>query len=260
MELTPPTNGMHEEDGQGERPMKRQRRSTRHATELIELSYPTTREGESYKCELLTVGQRAWPIASASGCRYQDLHRRIEAVLEGPVSGVIRGPHDCFLAFNVELSNGGVPLPVGNNDVAFVFVDVVMDIWETFVDPAQRGKDFGGQLSIHAFELAKERGWRIRPTCTYISHWLTKRPEFCQWLEPASTAVGQASDQRRKELMQWGLPDLGTLCSKHGKPGFGSKAARVERVIRAEFGINGTPITVNGRNYQITVAANAKVN
>ena len=236
-----------------ERPAKRPRREVqRQQTEVMELSYPATRPGEAYHCQF-TMGIRAWPPASSSGCKYHNLHGRIDNLLAGAVGGRIVGPNNCFLAFNVVLANGGVPSPIlGNGDVAFVFVDVVMDIWETFVDKASRGRDFGGQLAMHAFELAREKGWRVRPSCTFITHWLTKRPDMCACLETASTVSGQAAEGRRRELCRLSLVELARICLSHGKPDAGSKAARIERIVRAEFGL-ATSITVNGREYQITV-------
>lgn len=45
---------------------------------------------------------------------------------------------------------------------------VVMDIWETFVPVSHRGRDLGTALVKAAFALAANRGWGVKPSCSYV--------------------------------------------------------------------------------------------
>jgi len=47
--------------------------------------------------------------------------------------------------------------------------DNVMDMIHTFVSPSRRGQKLAFRITSTAFELAVSRGWRVRPSCTYIS-------------------------------------------------------------------------------------------
>lgn len=57
----------------------------------------------------------------------------------------------------------------------------VMDMYHTEVPASQRGKGVGAMLVKSAFEYAHRNGFGVRPTCTYVQHYLSKHPEY-QWL------------------------------------------------------------------------------
>jgi predicted GNAT family acetyltransferase len=53
-----------------------------------------------------------------------------------------------------------------------------MDIYSTNVPGSLEGRGVGKLLADEAFQLAKERGLTIRPTCWYIAGYL-RRQEDC---------------------------------------------------------------------------------
>jgi predicted GNAT family acetyltransferase len=54
----------------------------------------------------------------------------------------------------------------------------VMDIESTFVPPTARGNGIGGALVEAALGHARERGWRVIPTCWYVGTWIRSHPAF----------------------------------------------------------------------------------
>ena len=54
----------------------------------------------------------------------------------------------------------------------------VMIAYHTFVPEQERGKGLAERLAVAAFDLAKERGLKVRPDCSYIIHFLDKHPEY----------------------------------------------------------------------------------
>ncbi|MES2658763.1 MAG: GNAT family N-acetyltransferase [Verrucomicrobiota bacterium] len=45
-------------------------------------------------------------------------------------------------------------------------------------DPALRGKGAAGRLMAGVLELAKEKGWKVRPICGYAAAYLVRHPEY----------------------------------------------------------------------------------
>lgn len=45
-------------------------------------------------------------------------------------------------------------------------------------DPALRGKGTAGRLMAAVLELARERGWKVRPICGYAAAFIQRHPEF----------------------------------------------------------------------------------
>lgn len=54
----------------------------------------------------------------------------------------------------------------------------VIDIHHTFTDPSLRGKGVARELVERAVELAQERNWKIRPSCSYARKVLTTTPQY----------------------------------------------------------------------------------
>jgi predicted GNAT family acetyltransferase len=54
----------------------------------------------------------------------------------------------------------------------------VMDIESTFVPEVARGRGVGGALVEAALQHARERGWRVIPTCWYVGTWVRGHPEY----------------------------------------------------------------------------------
>ena len=54
----------------------------------------------------------------------------------------------------------------------------VMSIYHTFVPESERGKGIAEKLAFAAFDMAKDKGLKVRPDCPYIKHFLEKHPEL----------------------------------------------------------------------------------
>ena len=52
-----------------------------------------------------------------------------------------------------------------------------VELYSTYVPPAERGRGLGGQLVQAAVSFARERGLQIIPTCWYVAEWLGTHPE-----------------------------------------------------------------------------------
>jgi predicted GNAT family acetyltransferase len=45
-------------------------------------------------------------------------------------------------------------------------------------DPALRGRGAAGRLMAGVLELARERGWKVRPVCSYAVAYVERHPEY----------------------------------------------------------------------------------
>jgi len=50
-------------------------------------------------------------------------------------------------------------------------------------DPALRGKGTAGRLMAGVLELARERGWKVRPICGYAAAYIERHPENTDLLD-----------------------------------------------------------------------------
>lgn len=50
-------------------------------------------------------------------------------------------------------------------------------------DPALRGKGTAGRLMTALLELARERGWKVRPICGYAAAFIKRHAEFDDLLD-----------------------------------------------------------------------------
>ena len=56
--------------------------------------------------------------------------------------------------------------------------EVIVGFDSVFVPPALRGRGVAGELAASAFAYAREAGWRVRPTCSYLSgSWVPRHPD-----------------------------------------------------------------------------------
>jgi uncharacterized protein len=53
----------------------------------------------------------------------------------------------------------------------------VLELYSTYVPPAERGRGIGAQLVKAAVAFAREEGLRIIPTCWYVAEWIGIHPE-----------------------------------------------------------------------------------
>lgn len=51
------------------------------------------------------------------------------------------------------------------------------------VDPALRGRGAAGRLMGGVLEIARERGWKVRPVCGYAEAYLQRHAEYRDLLE-----------------------------------------------------------------------------
>jgi predicted GNAT family acetyltransferase len=71
-----------------------------------------------------------------------------------------------------------VRLDDGDAELAYTHVAPnLMDIQHTFVPQGARGQGVAEALAEHAFQVARERGWRVVPTCPFVRKWLASHPE-----------------------------------------------------------------------------------
>lgn len=56
--------------------------------------------------------------------------------------------------------------------------DNTVEINHTFVDESLRGKGVAGELMERACKALRERGLRIKPTCSYAVRWLSKNVQY----------------------------------------------------------------------------------
>lgn len=60
----------------------------------------------------------------------------------------------------------------------------LIDIQHTFVPDAARGHRVAEALATAAFDYARERGYRIVPTCPFVRRWLRLHPELLELVDP----------------------------------------------------------------------------
>ena len=53
----------------------------------------------------------------------------------------------------------------------------VIDIQHTYVPEDARGHGVSEALATAAFQFARERGYRVVPTCPFVRRWLVTHPE-----------------------------------------------------------------------------------
>ncbi|AZY49866.1 GNAT family N-acetyltransferase [Bordetella avium] len=56
--------------------------------------------------------------------------------------------------------------------------DGVMAILHTGVPAEVGGRGIAGQLTEFALQTARERGWKVRPLCSYAAAFFKRRPEY----------------------------------------------------------------------------------
>ena len=57
--------------------------------------------------------------------------------------------------------------------------DQMVSFDSVFVPPALRGRGVASQIASSAFAHAREAGWRVKPTCSYLSeNWVPRHPDI----------------------------------------------------------------------------------
>jgi len=69
-------------------------------------------------------------------------------------------------------------LPGGTAELAYVPVsDTVLDLYSTWVPEGERGRRVAARLVTAALTHARERGYRVVPSCWYVRRWIEAHPE-----------------------------------------------------------------------------------
>jgi predicted GNAT family acetyltransferase len=58
----------------------------------------------------------------------------------------------------------------------------VLELYRTFVPPADRGNGVAARLVEAALGYARREGLRIIPSCWYVAHWIRQHPEHADLL------------------------------------------------------------------------------
>lgn len=65
----------------------------------------------------------------------------------------------------------------------YELADGVMTITHTVVPEALAGQGLAGQLTEQAFELARQRGWRVVPVCSFAAAWVERHPDYAELVD-----------------------------------------------------------------------------
>ena len=79
-----------------------------------------------------------------------------------------------------EISLDGEPAVLRVRELA----DGSMDFASTFVPEEKRGGGIGGTLVRQALDQARERGWRVVPSCPFVESWIEEHPEYGDLVAP----------------------------------------------------------------------------
>jgi hypothetical protein len=55
---------------------------------------------------------------------------------------------------------------------------LVLELDHTYVPRALRGGGIASQLTAHALDYARERGYRVVPSCPFVAAYLQRHPEY----------------------------------------------------------------------------------
>ncbi len=199
------------------------------------------------------LGSYAPPAKASSGCAYA-AHNSAAMPLpqHGVVGGILRlaDVPGSRLEYTVSLEVGVMlrsELYDSRSDHGFVRFARVMDMHETLVPRAQRGKGHAKRLARAAFAVAHAHGFRVRPSCSYISDtFLAASPaqEYDVWhgrrcdelLLFTCCPEGKALEERRRQLSEYPMAQLRSRCQSVGAKTSGAKHLMVERLLGREFG------------------------
>jgi len=69
-------------------------------------------------------------------------------------------------------------VPSGTAELAYEHAGPgVLELYSTYVPPADRGKGIASRLVEAAVGHARTEGYRIIPTCWYVAQWMRQHPE-----------------------------------------------------------------------------------
>jgi len=65
----------------------------------------------------------------------------------------------------------------------YQLADGVLILPHVEADPALRGRGTAGRLMAEVLDLARERGWKVRPICGYAVSFIQRHPAYQDLLE-----------------------------------------------------------------------------
>ncbi len=68
-----------------------------------------------------------------------------------------------------------------------------MDIYRTFVDPGLRGKGIAELLMKTVIDIARGKGLRIKPSCSYAVSFFRKNPDLKELLQEDTDLINEGS-------------------------------------------------------------------
>ncbi len=71
-----------------------------------------------------------------------------------------------------------IPTPNGDAELLYELGGGVMRIYHTFVPELERGKGLAERLALAGFELAEEKGMKVKPDCDYLKRFVEKHSEL----------------------------------------------------------------------------------
>jgi hypothetical protein len=60
--------------------------------------------------------------------------------------------------------------------------DATLDYTHTYVPNEFRGRGVGARLVKRALDYAKENGYKVKPTCPFVSSFVERKPEYSEIL------------------------------------------------------------------------------
>lgn len=56
--------------------------------------------------------------------------------------------------------------------------DDVVDFASTFTPPPARGQGLAGRITAHALDWAREKGYKVVPSCPFVADYVRDHPEY----------------------------------------------------------------------------------
>ena len=83
----------------------------------------------------------------------------------------------------MEIENNGKLIYIGeesNPDAKVVYVvdENIMKIQSTVVKPKLQGQGIAGEITKFALEYAREKGYKVKPICSYTVKYMEKHKEY----------------------------------------------------------------------------------
>ncbi|MDN5570048.1 MAG: N-acetyltransferase [Propionibacteriaceae bacterium] len=89
--------------------------------------------------------------------------------------------------------------------VEYVVDTGVIILPHTFVEPAHRGGSIAGDLVRFALDDIRAEGYRVQPTCPYVSRWIERNPDYADLV---SDRRGRDTDDIASDAAQVAGVDL----------------------------------------------------